>query len=421
MCPWVDRMPERFDLAVVGAGMVGLATARAVRERAPDRSLVVLEKAAEVAAHQSGHNSGVVHSGVYYAPGSLKARLCLEGRARLLDFASRERIACRKIGKVIVASRPEELPALERIESRARANGVDSVRRLSVEELRARLPEVVGAAAVDVPSAAIIDYREVAAHLTTRLVEGGATVRLSSGVRSARRTAGGWRLETPTGEVDARYVINCAGLEADLLAAAMDTPPPVTIVPFRGDFYHLSGRLRPRVPCLVYPVPDPDVPFLGVHLTPTVGGELLAGPNAALALAREGYRRGQWNLAQLTRMAMFPGTVGLARRYGMYAAREWLSSWCPAEFLEAIRTLWPVVEEDDLVGRSSGVRAQAVRRDGTLEDDFVLVRGAQSLHVLNAPSPAATAAFAIGERVADEAGVRRGSPGPDAVGSGQRS
>jgi (S)-2-hydroxyglutarate dehydrogenase len=414
-------MGERYDVAVVGAGMVGLATARAVRQRAPGRSLIVLEKAAEVAAHQSGHNSGVVHSGVYYTPGSLKARLCLEGRAQLLDFAAREKIRCRPIGKVIVAARPEEVSELAKIEERARANGVDSVHRLTREELHDRLPEIVGTAAVHVPSAAIIDYRDVARRLVQQLTGGGAEARLSSGVRSAARGDSGWVLDTPSGEVRAGYVINCAGLEADLLAETMGVASPVTIVPFRGDFYHLSERLRPRVPCLVYPVPDPEVPFLGVHLTPTVDGELLAGPNAALALAREGYRRGQWTFAQLTRMAMFPGTIGLARRYGMYAAREWLSSWCPAEFLRAVRTLWPAVDESDFTGRSSGVRAQAVRPDGSLEDDFVLVPGPQSLHVLNAPSPAATAAFAIGARVADEAGIRPAGASPVEPVPGQRS
>ncbi len=414
-------MGYQVDVAVIGAGVVGLATALTVHGRHPERSLVVLEKENAPAAHQSGHNSGVVHSGVYYRPGSLKARLCLEGRAALIDFATREGIRCQRIGKVIVASRSEELPALSTIEERARANGVADVHRLSPGELESRLPEVVGVAAVDVPSAAIIDYREVARHLVARLAAGGVETRLSSGVRSAAQRNESWVLDTPTGEVAARFVINCGGLESDLLAEEMGVRSPVTIVPFRGDFYHLSERLRPRIPCLVYPVPEEDVPFLGVHLTPTVDGELLAGPNAALALSREGYRGGQWTFSQLARMAIFPGTVGLARRYGVYAAREWLKSWSPAEFLSAIRRLWPAVEESDLIGRSSGVRAQAVRPDGSLEDDFVLVRGPQSLHVLNAPSPAATAAFAIGERVADEAGFRREDPATGPAASGQRS
>ena len=399
-------MDAGFDFAVIGAGMVGLATARTVRERRPGASLVVLEKEPTVAAHQSGHNSGVVHSGVYYRPGSLKARMCLEGRAQLIEFAAREGIPCSRIGKLIIASTPEEVPALTAIEKTARANGVHDVRRLAPGELASRLPGVVGTGAVEVPSAAITDYPAIARRISALLAAVGVETRLSTGVRSARFHEGVWVLDTSKGEVRARYVINCAGLQSDLIAESMGVHPPVRIVPFRGDFYGLSERLRSRIPCLVYPVPDPDLPFLGVHLTPTVDRKLLAGPNAALALSREGYRGGQWTLAELAQMALFPGTLGLARRYGMYAAREWLKSWSPAEFVEAVRRLWPEVEEDDLVEHSSGVRAQAVRPDGTLEDDFVLVPGAHALHVLNAPSPAATAAFAIAERIADEAGVR---------------
>jgi len=421
MCPGVDRMDETFDFAVLGAGMVGLATARSIRERRPEASLVVLEKEATVAAHQSGHNSGVIHSGVYYRPGSLKARLCLDGRARLIEFATHEGIPCARIGKLIIASAPEEIPALASIEEKARANGVHDVRRLAPGELESRLPGVVGAGAVEVPSAAITDYPAIAQRIASLLAAGGVETRLTTGVRSARFHEDGWVLDTPKGELRARYVINCAGLQSDLIAEAMGVRPPVRIIPFRGDFYGLSERLRPRIPCLVYPVPDPDLPFLGVHLTPTVDGKLLAGPNAALALSREGYHGGEWTLAELAQMALFPGTVGLARRYGMYAAREWLKSWSPAEFAEAVRRLWPEVEERDLVNHTSGVRAQAVRPDGTLEDDFVLVAGRNSLHVLNAPSPAATAAFAIADRIADEAGVRRagetGAPGSP----GQRS
>jgi len=393
-----------------------------VLQRSAGKSLIVLEKEATVAAHQSGHNSGVVHSGVYYKPGSLKARLCLEGRARLIEFATREKIRCSRIGKLIVASSPDELPALATIEEKARANGVSDVRRLEPGELEQRLPGIQGAGAVDVPSAAIIDFPAVARHLVDRLAAHGMETRTGCEVRSASERDAGWLLDTAEGEVSAKFVINCAGLQSDLLAEKMGVPPPVRIVPFRGDFYHLSPRLKPRIPCLVYPVPDPDVPFLGVHLTPTVDGELLAGPNAALALSREGYRGGQWTLAELAQMALFPGTVGLARRYGIYAAREWLKSWSPAEFLAAVQKLWPEVRASDLTGRTSGVRAQAVRPDGSLEDDFVLVPGSRSLHVLNAPSPAATAAFAIAERVADEAGFPRpGRPEGGSGTAGQRS
>jgi len=398
-------MSERFDLVVVGAGIVGLATAHAIHQRRPEWSVAVVEKEGSVGVHQTGHNSGVVHSGVYYRPGSLKARLCLEGRAAMLEFAARERIRIGRVGKLIVASNAAELATLNELSRRAVANGVDSVSSLTADELRARLPGVAGVGALDVPTASIIDYPHVARRLSELLTQDGVVVETNRGLRTAAPTNDGWRLDGAETDRRAGFVVNCAGLQADLVARAMGAPSPVEIVPFRGDFYRLSPRLRAQIPCLVYPVPDPDLPFLGVHLTPTVDGELLAGPNATLALAREGYRPGQWELDELARMAMFPGTVGLARRYGRFAAREWLRSWCSAAYLAAVRTIWPDAARADLGIRSSGVRAQAVRRDGTIEDDFVFVRGERALHVLNAPSPAATAAFAIAERVADEAGV----------------
>jgi len=399
-------MVDRFDLVIVGGGIVGLATARAIRARRPDWSLAVLEKEPNVGTHQTGHNSGVVHSGVYYRPGSLMARLCLEGRSALLAFAAQERIPTRVIGKVIVATRAEELATIDTLEARARANGVASVRRLSVDEVTHRLPGVAALGGLDVPSTSIIDYPAVARRLAALLASDGVAILAGQPLRGARPSGDGWQL-TAQEECSAHYVVNCAGLQCDLVARLMGTVPPVTIVPFRGDFYHLTARMRALVPCLVYPVPDPDVPFLGVHLTPTIDGDLLAGPNAALALAREGYRPGTWDLRQLMRMMEFRGTLGLALGYGSLAAREWLRSWSPVAFLDAIRTLWPSATRSDLGPRTSGVRAQAVRPDGTLEDDFVFVRGEHALHVFNAPSPAATAAFAIGERVADEAGVPR--------------
>jgi len=404
-------MNERFDLVVVGGGIVGLATAREVHRRRPDWSVGLVEKEPAVGAHQTGHNSGVVHSGVYYRPGSLKARLCLDGRAMLLEFAARERIRVGRVGKLIVAANSSEKAALAELGRRAIANGVDSVTALTEGELHGRLPGVAGVGALDVPTASIIDYPAVALRLGEQLRRDGVSVETGWELRSAHRTSDGWSLEGSESVCRAGFVVNCAGLEADLVARAMGVASPVAIVPFRGDFYRLSPRLRARVPCLVYPVPDPELPFLGVHLTPTVDGELLAGPNATLALAREGYRPGQWDVAQLWRMAMFPGTVGLVRRYGRYAAREWLRSWCAAAYLDAVRTLWPDATRADLGVRSSGVRAQAIRRDGRIEDDFVFVRDPGALHVLNAPSPAATAAFAIAERVADAAGV----PAPSAA------
>ena len=395
-------MSERFDLAVVGAGIVGLTAARAIGARRPDWSIAVIEKESGVGAHQTGRNSGVVHSGAYYVPGSLKARLCREGRESLLRYAETNRIAHRRIGKLIVARGPHELPGLATIESRARANGVGGVRALDGKALKDRLPGVSGVAGLEIPTAEIIDYPAVAERLAAELRAAGHAILTDRPVARADAAPGGWRFWAGGSPLEATRVVNCAGLGADRLAEVMGTRPSVRIVPFRGDFYRLSARIARDVPCLVYPVPDPDVPFLGVHLTPTVHGELLAGPNAALALAREGYRPGEWELRELWGMAGFAGTIGLARRYGRLAAREWLRSWSPGEFLSAIRTVWPGVDRTDLGARTSGVRAQAVRPDGTMEDDFVFVRGERALHVLNAPSPAATAAFAIAERIADE-------------------
>ncbi len=404
-------MSETFDLVVLGGGIVGLTAARALAARHPEWSTAVLEKESEVAHHQTGHNSGVVHSGVYYRPGSLKARLCLEGRTALLAFAHERSVLVRTVGKLIVAVRPGELPMLDTLFGRARANGVESVRRLDAEELADRLPGVAGCGALDVPTAAIVSYSALAHRLSAELVAHGTAVTTDWRLERAERGPDGWTLSGPAGRVRARHVVNCAGLQSDLVTRAMGVRPPVQIVGFRGDFYELAPRVRSRVPCLVYPVPDPEVPFLGVHLTPTVDGRLLAGPNATRSLAREGYRPGAWDLRELARLALFPGSLGLARRYGGLSAREWLRSWSPAVYLDAVRALWPEVRRSDLGRRTSGVRAQAVRPDGSLEDDFVLVRGPGSLHVLNAPSPAATAAFAIAERVADEVDAARAPTG----------
>lgn len=401
-------MTERFDLVIVGAGIVGLATARTVLERRPGWKIGLLEKERTVGSHQTGHNSGVVHSGAYYSPGSLKAQLCLRGRDLLLEFAQKEGIPARQVGKVVVAVHERDRPGLTTLAARARENGIRSARRIGADELRQRLPGVAGVEGLDIPTASIIDYATVARRLALHLEKAGVSLWTSDRLMSADRTAGVWRLSAERQEVRASLVVNCSGLQSDLVARTMGIEPPVRIVPFRGDFYHLAPRLRSEIPCLVYPVPDPRVPFLGVHLTPTVAGELLAGPNAALAFDREGYRPWEWSLEELWRSAVFPGNLGLGRNYGPTAAREWLRSWSPSAFLAAIQTLWPSVTRSDLGSRTSGVRAQAVRPDGTLVDDFVFVRGDGALHVLNAPSPAATASFAIAERIADEAGILAG-------------
>jgi (S)-2-hydroxyglutarate dehydrogenase len=403
-------MTERFDVTIVGGGIVGLATARALHRRRPELRVAVLEKEAELGHHQTGHNSGVVHSGVAYLPGSLKATLTREGRAELLAFCARERIRTAPVGKLIVATRADELPELERLRARGAANGVPGVSRLDRAGLDAAAPGVAGLAALRVPSAAIVDYHEVAERLGARLAEDGVDVRRRAEVTEVSPGSDGWELRAGSENLRAGFVINCGGLRSDLLARQMGVDPKVQIVPFRGDFYELEGRVRTGVRTLVYPVPDPRFPFAGVHLTPTVDGRLLAGPNAAVAFDREGYRPSAFDLREAVRLASFPGTWSLLRENPTVAAHEWLRSWSPAEFLEGIRSLWPDVSPADLGARRSGVRAQAVRPDGTLEEDFVLLRDRAALHVVNAPSPAATASFAIAERVVEAAGFS--APGP---------
>lgn len=403
-------MAERVDVAVVGGGIVGLATATEIARRRPELRLAVVEKEAAIGCHQTGHNSGVVHSGVFYAPGSRKAALTLRGRAALLAYCARERLPVGPIGKLVVAPTPAAVPALDRIAARARANGVVGVVRRSPQELAERLPCLRAAAALDVPSAAIVDFRAVARRLAEGLARRGGEIRLGVRVEGAARAPDGWRLSTSEGEIAAGLVVNCAGLGSDLLARSMGAAPGVRIVPFRGDFYELNGPTRLAVRTLVYPVPDPRFPFAGVHLTPTVDGRLLAGPNAALALAREGYARGAVEAAEVARLLTHPEPWRLLRRAPGAAAREWLRSWSPAEFLAAIRTLWPSAAPEELGARRSGVRAQAVRPDGTLEEDFVLVRAPGALHVVNAPSPAATASFAIAEEIVAAAGLAGRGP-----------
>ncbi len=403
-------MAERVDVAVVGGGIVGLATATEIARRRPELRLAVVEKEAAIGCHQTGHNSGVVHSGVFYAPGSRKAALTLRGRAALLAYCARERLPVGPIGKLVVAPTPAAVPALDRIAARARANGVAGVVRRSPQELAERLPGLRAAAALEVPSAAIVDFRAVAQRLAEGLARRGGEIRLGVRVEGAARAPDGWRLSTSEGEIAAGLVVNCAGLGSDLLARSMGAAPGVRIVPFRGDFYELNGPTRLAVRTLVYPVPDPRFPFAGVHLTPTVDGRLLAGPNAALALAREGYARGAVETAEVARLLTHPEPWRLLRRAPGAAAREWLRSWSPAEFLAAIRTLWPSAAPEELGARRSGVRAQAVRPDGTLEEDFVLVRAPGALHVVNAPSPAATASFAIAEEIVAAAGLAGRGP-----------
>lgn len=392
-----------YDVAIVGGGIVGLATGLALLERRPSLRLAVLEKEGEIAAHQTGHNSGVIHAGIYYRPGSLKARLCLEGARRLTAFCDAHGVRYERCGKVVVATHAGELPALEELYRRGTASGVPGLRKIGPAELRDIEPHVAGVAALHSPHTGIVDYRSVAAAIAAELRRRGGQVATRAGVTAVHRDGRHLRLETSAGEVPARWLINCAGLYSDVVARLIGARPGVQIVPFRGEYYLLRPERRHLVRGLIYPVPDPRLPFLGVHLTRTVRGEVEAGPNAVLALAREGYTRGSIHLRELWETLSYRGFRSLARRYWRTGVYECYRSLSKAAFVRSLRRLVPGIRPEDVVPGGAGVRAQAVDAEGRIVDDFRIVETPWAIHVLNAPSPAATASLSIGSYVAQVA------------------
>lgn len=387
------------DVAVVGGGLVGLATARAIQEAAPHLGVVVLEKEEAVGTHQSGRNSGVLHAGVYYRPGSRKATLCRAGKAQMEAFCDAEGLPWRRCGKTIVAVTEAEVPRLTALAERAAANGVE-VQRIGPERLREREPHAAGVAALWVPATGVADFRAVARRLGERLAEAGVEVQTGTQVLGGCETATGVTVETTAGPVEARVLVTCAGLWADRVARLFGARPSVQLVPFRGEYAALRPEAAHLVQGLIYPVPDPAFPFLGVHLTRRVDGTVDAGPSAALAFAREGYRLSTFHLGEVTETVRSPAFRRLAARHWRTGLGELHRSLRLRAFWRAARRLVPALLPDDLVRAPSGVRAQALHPDGTLADDFVIEESARAVHVVNAPSPAATAAFAVGSEVA---------------------
>jgi L-2-hydroxyglutarate oxidase len=393
----------RFDAVVVGGGIVGLAVARALLMERPSLRLALLEREAEVGRHQTGHNSGVIHSGLYYRPGSLKARLCVEGGRELHRFCEEHGIPHPAVGKLVVATTPAEAARLDALEARGRANGVTGIRRLDAVGLREVEPEAGGLEALHVAATAITDYGAVARALAGEVAERGGRVLTGAGVGRVRALSDGLLLETSAGEVRAAFALTCAGLWADRVARAFGVDPKVRILAFRGEYRRLAPAAAARVRGLVYPVPDPSLPFLGVHLTRTVAGEVEVGPNAVWTLARAGYRRGLPPARDAWEALSYPGLWRLGRHHLGSAAFEFARSLSPRLFAASARRLMPSLADADLLPGGAGVRAQAVTPAGELVDDFLLRPGPRSLHVLNAPSPAATASLAIGRHVAQRA------------------
>ncbi len=392
-------MKSLHSVGVVGAGILGLAVARELTIRFPGIDVTVFEKEDHVAAHQSGHNSGVVHAGVYYQPGSLKATLCRRGAAMTREFCQQHGVRFRELGKLIVAATEEELAGLAEIESRATRNEVPGIRRLGAEEIADVEPFIRGAAALHSPHTAVADYVGMCEALAEDIAEAGGQVLLGTTVTAIHETASGVRLQCGAAASDFDYLIVCAGLQSDHFAATLGRPGGLRIIPFRGEYYELAADARDRVRGMVYPVPDPRYPFLGVHLTRHFDDTVHVGPNAVLALALEGYRWADFSAGDLLAVARWPGTWQLARRHWRSGASEISRSLSKRKYLTSVRAYLPDLELADMVRGKSGVRAQAVRRDGSLEDDFVLQADGRVLLVRNAPSPAATASLAIAEHV----------------------
>jgi len=393
-----------YDVAIIGGGIVGLATAmRLVEERLGARVLV-LEKEARLGAHQTGRNSGVIHAGIYYKPGSAKARLAKLGNESMVRFCARHSIPSEVCGKLIVATSADELPRLEALWQRGRDNGID-VERISPERAREIEPEVQCVAALHVRSTGITSYREVAAKYAQIAESNGAEIRLGCRLERVVPLPDGCALETTQGTFEAAFIVNCAGLHSDRIARLEGARPGAQIVPFRGEYYELVPQKRHLVRGLIYPVPDPAFPFLGVHFTRMIDGSVHCGPNAVLAFAREGYCKRDICLHDLAETLGYGGFWKLARKHWGEGWREMWRSFSKRAFVRSLQRLVPAVTEDDVVRCAAGVRAQALRDDGSLVDDFLFIRGRRSLHVCNAPSPAATASLEIARSIVDEVPV----------------
>jgi L-2-hydroxyglutarate oxidase len=390
-----------YDYCIVGGGIVGLAVAWTLIQNKPGIKLVLLEKEKDWALHQTGRNSGVIHSGIYYKPGSLKAALCKEGNRRMVEFCREHSIPFDICGKVIVATEAAELPQLEKLYKRGLENGL-TAHRLTAGEVKQIEPHVQCLEGLQVPSTGIVNYSAVCRKLAELIAAKGGELRLGSQLTGIRQENGTAVLETGTEELLSRKLVNCCGLHSDRVAKLSGAIPEAQIVPFRGEYYELKPERRSLVRNLIYPVPNPEFPFLGVHFTRMIDGSVHAGPNAVLSFKREGYHRTAFNLRDFSGTMLFPGFWRLAAKNAKEGLKEMHRSFSKAAFVKSLQRLIPEVQSDDLVPSSAGVRAQALRRDGGLVDDFLIVKKGNAVHICNAPSPAATAALEIARVIVED-------------------
>lgn len=392
----------KFDVIIIGGGIVGLATALQIKKTNPALRFLVLEKENELAKHQTGNNSGVIHSGIYYKPGSLKATNCFRGYRLLIDFCREHEVPFELCGKLIVATDEHELPLLQTLFTRGEQNGLTHLKRVVKEELKEYEPHVAGIEGIFVPQTGIVDYKLVAEAYGKALQKEQAEIRLNERVISLKKETHKTIVVTDKQSYEAKLVINCAGLYSDKVAAMTVKNLNVKIIPFRGEYYKLKKEKEYLVKNLIYPVPDPNFPFLGVHFTRMAKGGVEAGPNAVLAFKREGYKKSQINVAELAETLAWPGFQKVAAKYWKTGLGEMYRSFSKSAFTKALQKLIPEIQESDLTEGGAGVRAQACDRDGGLVDDFLIVEDANVIHVCNAPSPAATSSLAIGETIAQK-------------------
>jgi L-2-hydroxyglutarate oxidase LhgO len=394
------------EVLIIGGGLVGLATAMHLQKMRPRSTVTLIEKGDKISDQQSGHNSNVLHAGIYYEPGSLKAKFCVEGNRAIAALCEKFNLPIRRCGKVIVASTEEEIDRLERLHDRGTDNGVPGLRMIGLRELREIEPHVDATRALYAPNSAVVDFRKIAAVFAAVFENSGGKLMLNTEFLSAAMLEGRSRVFTSNGDFTAKLVINCAGLQSDLVARAMGANPDIRIIPFRGEYYMLGERGRQLVNGLVYPTPNPALPFLDVHLTPQVDGSVEAGPNAVLATMREGYTRRDFSAREFGQTLSYPGFWLLAGRHFRAGISEINRSLRKSVFLKSLQELVPDITADDIEPGGAGVRAQAVDRRGNMVDDFYIEEAPGAIHVLNAPSPAATSSFMIGKYIAHKADVR---------------